>query len=137
MRVSFAHRRPVRIEMVPLIDTFFLLLAFFISSVLTMEVARGLPVELPKAGKRAALSSGDRLIVTLLRDGGIELDGEKVTLEALSQRLSSHPRGESLQVAIRADRKSPYEDVVRVLGIVREAGVAKVTLLTRPKEWNG
>ena len=125
-------RRP-RIEMVPLIDSFFLLLAFFMSSVLTMETVRGLPVELPKAGSAAAFSQEGRKIVTITREGRIQMDGEEVTLEGLGRRLSSDPSRESLRVGIRADEATPYRSVVEVLGVVRRGGVARVTLLTVPE----
>jgi biopolymer transport protein ExbD len=125
-------RRP-RIEMVPLIDSFFLLLAFFMSSVLTMEVVRGLPVELPKAGAAAPLSQEGRRVVTLGREGQIQLDGETMSVEELVRRLSSDPSHESLRVGIRADESTPYRNVVEVLAAVRRGGAARVTLLAAPE----
>lgn len=117
--------------MIPLIDCFFLLLAFFMSSVLSMEVVRGLPVELPKAGAAASLSEEGRRVVTVGREGQIQLDGETMGVEELIRRLSSDPRMGSLRVGIRADEGTPYRAVVEVLGAVRRGGVARVTLLTQ------
>ncbi len=134
MKAYLPPLRKPRIEMVPLIDSFFLLLAFFMSSVLTMEVVRGLPVELPKAGSVAPAPQAGRRVVTLGREGQIQLDGEGVSLEELRGRLSSDPLREALRVGIRADGETPYRSMVEVLSAVRQSGVARVTLLAAPEE---
>ena len=116
--------------MVPLIDSFFLLLTFFMSSVLTMEVVRGLPVELPKAGSATPLSQEGRRVVTIGREGQVQMDGKTIGVEELIRLLSSDPLRESLRVGIRADEETPYRSVVEVLGAIRRSGVARVTLMT-------
>ena len=118
--------------MVPLIDTFFLMLAFFISSVLSMEVVRGLPVELPSALGASSLAKENRLLVTLKVNGSLELEGEPIALEDLRRRLVLSTREGTVQVGIRADRQVPYERVIEVLSAIRESGIARVTLLTAP-----
>ena len=117
--------------MIPLIDTFFLILAFFISSVLSMEVVRGFPVDLPKAGSAASASQRDRRIVTIGREGQLQLDAEAVSIERLRNLLSQDPRRASLRVGIRADEGTPYRNVLEVLAAVRESGVAKALLLSQ------
>jgi biopolymer transport protein ExbD len=118
--------------MIPLIDTFFLLLAFFISSVFTMEKVTGLPVQLPRALGAARIQKEDRLLVTVGGEGVLQLEGEPMSVEQLGSRLSAHPRRDSVQVGIRADRQTPYQWLIRVLEGVRGAGVGKVTLMTQP-----
>ncbi len=133
MRVYVPVLRRPRIEMIPLIDTFFLLLAFFISSVLTMEVVGGLPVELPRSIGASKLPQTDRWVVTLGPEGVLQLEGSPVSLEELSQRLQIHPRREALRVGIRADRATPYPWLIQALEAVRGSGVGKVTLMTQPE----
>lgn len=123
-------RRP-RIEMVPLIDSFFLLLAFFMSSVLSMQVVKGLPVDLPRTSSAAAVDRKDRRIITIGREGQLQLDGEPVALEQLRGRLTQDPAQASLQVGIRADEATPYRSLMQVLAEVRRSGVAKVLLLSQ------
>ena len=132
MKVHLPVVRKPRIEMIPLIDTFFLLLAFFISAVITMEVVKGMPVDLPKAGAGTSVQRQGRLIVTVGQDGVVQLEGERVTLVALRERLSHHPGRSSLRVGIRADQSTSYRWLIQVLSVVREAGVERVTLLTQP-----
>lgn len=131
MRLSHSARRPPRIEMIPLIDTFFLVLAFFISAVLSMELVRGLPVELPRAGASKPIPREERLILTLKADGRLEMEGQPVGLSGLPDLLRREAaRRPSLQVGIRADRLTPYERVVELLGAVKGAGVSRVALLS-------
>lgn len=137
MKIQFQSFRKPRIEMVPLIDSFFLLLAFFMSSVLAMEVVRGLPVELPKSGKAVRILQEDRLIITLARDGRLQLEGQELTLELLQARLSAYPHRQELRVGIRADKGTAYERLIQVLAALRGAGVGKVSLLTQPEQPRG
>ena len=137
MKVHLPTGHKPRIEMVPLIDTFFLLLAFFISSVLTLEVVRGLPVELPGEGKSSQRLDPHRLLVTITEDHVIQLEGEAVTLEQLRARLEQRPDATHLKVGLRGDRNVAYEQIVEVLGVIQGAGVHQVSLLTRPESKSG
>ncbi len=135
MKISPLARKSPRIEMIPLIDTFFLVLAFFISAVLSMELVRGLPVELPRAGAATPVPRENRLILTLKADGRLEMEGQPVTLKGLPDLLRQEAAARpSLQVGIRADRLTPYERVVELLGAVKAAGVSRVALLSEPAE---
>lgn len=131
MKIYLPPLRRPRIEMVPLIDAFFLLLAFFMSSVLSLEVVKGFPVDLPRAGSSAAVSHQDRRIVTVGPQGQAQLDGEAVALDQLRVRLSADPRKTFLWVGIRADEGTAYRKVVEVLAAIRESGVARVLLLSQ------
>lgn len=119
--------------MVPLIDTFFLLLAFFISSVLTLQVARGIPLDLPKAGSSQAIPKENRLTVTIGPGEQVQLEERWMSLEQMRNQLASHPRRDSLQVGLRAEPATPYERVIEVLASVRESGIGRVTLWISPK----
>ena len=127
----FSHVKRPRVEMVPLIDTFFLLLAFFISSVLAMSVLGGLPIELPAAAHAAKLDPQELVVITLARDGALQLDGQPATLEDLSRRLAADPNRSLLRVAVRADRAVPTGELTTLLDAVRAAGVRRVGLVTQ------
>jgi len=122
--------RKAHIEMVPLIDSFFLLLAFFISSVLSMSVIGGLPVELPAVGHAMKLESKDLLAITVARDGQLQCDGQSLSLEDLPAHVKMRPGVATLRVAVRADRLVPAGRLLEVLSAVRGAGVSHVGLVT-------
>lgn len=131
MKLSSASPRKIRIEMVPLIDTFFLLLAFFISSMLSMSLLKGLPVELPRVGQAADLERKDVVVITITREEHIQLDGESAGLQDIAGRLQgrSTPAAD-LRVAVRADRAVPTGRLADVLEAVRLAGVRRLGLVT-------
>ena len=126
-----ATRRPIRIEMVPLIDTFFLLLAFFISSVLSMSILGGLPIELPTAAHAAKLDPQELVVITLARDGTLQLNGQAAELAGLAAHLKTGFSPSTLRVAVRADREVPTGELIKVLEAVRAAGVRRAGLVTQ------
>ncbi len=130
MNLARSSLRKTRIEMVPLIDSFFLLLAFFISSMLSMSVIGGLPVELPTSTNAAKFESRDLRVVTIARNEQLQLDGEPVTLDDLPARLKADPHVSTLRIAVRTDRLVPAEQLLKVLGMIRGAGVHRVGLVT-------
>lgn len=115
--------------MVPLIDSFFLLLAFFISSVLSLSMIGGLPVELPALTQTVKLDPKDVSVITVARDGQLQLDGQSVSLTDITTRLKGNPHASSLRIAVRADRLVPSGQLLEVLGAVRAAGVHRVGLV--------
>ena len=129
MQLSRPSLRKARIEMVPLIDSFFLLLAFFVSSVLSMSVLGGLPVELPAAANAARLDQDPLTVVTIGREGQLELDGHAVSLGDLPGRLKADARMPTLRVAVRADRLVQAGRLLEVLGVIRGAGARRVGLV--------
>ena len=130
MKIAVPSRRGADIDMVPLIDTFFLLLAFFISSVMSMSVLKGLPLELPSARAAERLKPEDLLVITVATDGQVQLDGAAVTLKEMGARLQATADPATLRVAVRADRAVPTGRLVEVLSAVRGAGVRRAGLVT-------
>ena len=129
MTVGRPSVRTPRIEMVPLIDSFFLLLAFFLSSALSMSALAGLPVELPRAAHAETLDPRETRVLTVSRGGQLQLDGQPLARSELAGRLQSDPRGPRLRVAVRVDQAVPAGELLDVLGLVRGAGVPRVGLL--------
>ena len=130
MNLPRASVRRVRIEMVPLVDSFFLLLAFFISSALSMSVVGALPVELPRVAGTVKLEPNALLVITVARDGQLRLDGQSINVDDVTTRLKANPRASTLHVAVRTDRLVPAGRLLEVLGAVRGAGVHHIGFVT-------
>src|SRR3989338_4259775 len=95
-----------RVEMIPLIDMFFLLLVFFIFGVFSMTVQQGLLVDLPNATTAVAMSTEDAITISLTDDGGVFLNREPVSLEGLPAALAQRQdRQADSVVTINADRR--------------------------------
>ncbi len=125
--------RPARVEMLPLIDVLFLLLAVFVYSMLAMVRAHVVPVDLPQlvTGENRDLSVV--LTISVEEDGAIAVGGEAVELDGLEERLRERRAGEpELSVVINADREARHGVVTEVFDRVRAAGQERVLIVGRP-----
>ncbi|MFA9476754.1 ExbD/TolR family protein [Phycisphaerales bacterium AB-hyl4] len=82
------HDLTPRVEMLPMLDVIFLLLTFFIYSLLVMVRAEVLPVELVPVGTGEAAQTGTVKAITIDRAGQIYLNREPVDNDTLDSRLS-------------------------------------------------
>lgn len=129
-----ARRRP-RIEVIPLIDIVFFLLATFVMVSLSMVKNRGIAVRLPTAVTGAPQDRRAMAAVSVLGDGRVYLDKEPVRLEELGARLAARQAGdERLRVFIHGDEQSSFGQAIRVLDEVRRVGITDVSIQTRTPE---
>jgi biopolymer transport protein ExbD len=134
MRLQRRSLKKARIEIIPMIDTIFFLLVFFMISTLSMTQYRGMPVNLPKAasGQQAPAESA---AITIDKDGRLFLNQqvvEKVALgDALKQQLAKNAE---MLVVINADDGAAHGQVVEVMDIARAANVTKMAIAVKPKE---
>ncbi|HEY7164166.1 MAG TPA: biopolymer transporter ExbD [Candidatus Binatia bacterium] len=134
MRLARRNIKKARIEIIPMIDTIFFLLVFFMISTLSMARYTGLPVNLPKAasGQQAPSESA---AVTITQDGKVFIDKQEVPREnvraILQQRLAVKP---DLLVLINGDEHVEHGVVVDIMDAARQAGVAKMAIAVKPKE---
>jgi biopolymer transport protein ExbD len=134
MRIQRRSTKKARIEIIPMIDTIFFLLVFFMISTLSMSQYKGMPVNLPKAasGRQAPAESA---AVTIDRDERIFFNKQPVEKSALGdllrQQLEKNPE---LLVVINADDGVAHGRVVEVMDIARGADVAKMAIAVKPKE---
>lgn len=134
MRIQRRSIKKARIEIIPMIDTIFFLLVFFIISTLSMAQYRGMPVNLPKAasGQQAPAESA---AITIDSQGRLFLDKqpiEKTTLgDLLRQQLAQNA---DLLVVINADDGVEHGRVVEVMDIARTANIARMAIAVKPKQ---
>jgi len=120
-----------RIEMLPLIDIVFLLLIFFIYAMLSMAVHRSLPVSLPFSST-AEINTELNLTVTIRKNGAVYLNKTKISLDEMQRVLQDKVKmagdEKSVQVDLFADKALSYQELYRVLDIMRTAGISNVSL---------
>lgn len=123
-----------RIEILPLIDCMFLLLVFFVYSMMTMTQPRGISLNLPGA-KTAPAVEDKALTISITDDDEIYLDRERVGLGALSARVAEARSADpSLRVLIKGDTLARHGTVVKVLDVMRTLSVEHVAIQTAPAE---
>ena len=134
MRIQRRSVKKARIEIIPMIDTIFFLLVFFMISTLSMSRFKGMPVNLPKAasGQQAPAESA---AVTIDKTNRIFLDKQPVDQTGLADLLRAElAKNPDLLVVINADDGVEHGRVVEVMDIARSANVAKMAIAVKPKE---
>ena len=114
-----------------MIDVMMFLLVFFVLISLNALPALGLRVALPYAANPAHLDIMRRVTLTLTADGNVYLDGEKTTLEAITERLRALSRDAKLTVIISGDRDARLQPLVSVLDALKRAGIVSATIIAR------
>src|SRR5688572_18453960 len=116
-----------RIEIIPLIDIMFFLLAAFMLVSLSMVNLKSVKVNLPTATTATAETTKDFVNLSIDSTGAIFFDKQPVAPNELAQRLSSlRASSENVRVFISGDREARHGDVIRVLDLVRSTGIDKV-----------
>ena len=127
-----------RIEIIPLIDIIFFLLATFIMVSLSMTKNQGVQVALPTAGSAASLGDQqemDKAVTLSVTDkGDVFFNKEKITMAQLPLRLQAlKSAAKEPKVIINSDARADFKHVVAVLDEVRKIGIAKVGINTDKK----
>lgn len=134
--MKLPHRSPpkARIEIIPLIDTIFFLLVFFMMSSLSMAVYRGVPIDLPKAGT-GQQGMPNHAAVTLTKDGQLYLDKQLISVDQLRERLKGLIEvNPELTVILSADEAVSHGRVVEAMDIARWAGSNRLAIAVKPNQ---
>ncbi len=126
-------KRRARIEIIPLIDIIFFLLATFVMVSLSMVKNRGIAVNLPAAATGAPQEHTESATISIRADGTLFFNKQavdEIQLEAALQQLlreNSDPR-----IYIRGDTKAAFGNAIAALDAVRKLGITKVAIETQP-----
>lgn len=127
-------RRKARIEIIPLIDIVFFLLATFVMVSLSMVKNQGIAVRLPSAGSSEQLPRESAVTVSVDKEGVLYLDKAPVSLGDLVSSLRSRKEQfPDLRVFINADAEARFRGVVEVLDETRKLGITRIAIETEKK----
>ena len=134
MKLPAPKPKRARIEIVPMIDTVFFLLVYFLIASLTMTRMNAQRVSLPVSGTAAEKPAAD-VVVTIARSGRCYLDRTEVAegqiAPLLNQRLMSNPK---LAVVINCDKDQSIARFARVFDLVKQSNAATVMVATTPSD---
>jgi len=126
-------RRALRVDLLPLIDVIFLLVAVLLLSMVRMVRSWTLPIDLPGATSGEELDAPTVLLLAIDRDGRYFAAGEPLELAELAQRVEHATAGDpELAVLVQADREARHGDVTALLDELRNAGAPRVLFVTAP-----
>jgi biopolymer transport protein TolR len=130
MAITLGKREGVLAEMnvVPLIDVLLVLLIIFM--VIAPISPAGLRAEVPMPATNAA-PLGSPVVVQIKADGTVAVNQSDVAWDELGSRLGGiySLRGEKVGF-VRGESKTQFADVARAIGVMREAGITDVGLLS-------
>jgi len=129
-------KRPVkkaRIEIIPLIDVIFFLLATFVLFTLSLNRIAAITIDLPKAVPPDPTKEPPPVVTIQVSDQGtLYWDREIITKEILQSRLEDYARTDAdPRVLIAGDERAKYGPTIEVLDAVRAAQIEKVSIETR------
>ena len=120
-------------QMTSMLDVIFLLLCFFIASSIYSQWELQVDIQLPTAqtGKQPNRLPG-QIIINLDREGVVTVNERVLTAEQLLDRMKllsanfpGHP------VVLRSDAQTPYEKVVHVIDLCRQADIDNISFATQ------
>ena len=128
IRFPYKEKAPFKLDLIPMINVVFLLLIFFmLTSTTTLQSKQ---VELPTA-KTAEKNSKQFLIMTIDKNGSLELDGKAVTIEALLDHLEKKVgEKKNTVISIHADKVIEFELFGKVIELAKQAGAEDFMLAT-------
>jgi biopolymer transport protein ExbD len=129
LRRSREYRRG-RIEIIPMIDVMFFLLATFMLASLSMQNLHSLAVNLPK-GKAAPMKPTQPVTLTVTKQGKLYLDHTAVTIANLASTLKPMLKNHGSSVVVAADQDSRDGVVVRAMLAARQAGADQLLIAVK------
>ena len=134
MRPHIEQEDNFEINILPMIDVIFCILAFFIISTLFLTRSQGLPVDLPSA-QTSESKQKSQINITIEADGDMFLDRQPIELAQLKDKLTElvDPQSKSL-VIINADEKVEHGVVVKVMDRLRQVPGASMAIAAEKEE---
>ena len=125
-----------QINVTPLVDVMLVLLVIFM--VTAPIIQQGVQVNLPQAKTNAIPGTEAPLIVTVAKNGKIYLNDNAVSLAELGQKLRAIKKLQAdKQVYLRADQDVRYGAVMKTIAEIKQAGIEKLGMVTRPPSEEG
>lgn len=132
MRLPDDLETPFQINIVPMIDAIFAILAFFIISTLYLTRSEGLPVNLPTATTAESQLQDRRITVTIQGNSAIFINREPIELSQVEARIESLITTNSqVLVIINADENVTHGRVVRVMDRLRLVEGIRLAIATQ------
>lgn len=121
--LSFSEEKG-EINLIPLLDTIFILLIFFSLLLIHASQTRAMDIELPQGEGVAPAGTSWRVFISrngdLMRD-----DGEIMTPETVKEYLQSR---RPARVLLSADRRVIFERVIEALNLMKDAGLENLSV---------
>jgi biopolymer transport protein ExbD len=125
-------RRRSRLEIIPLIDIMFFLLASFMMVSLQMQKVRTLKAALPTATLATSTAKPDMIKLKVDRFGQISMDGEEMAAPQLITALTNRYKANTnVPVYISGARETTHGEMVYALDLVKQSGIQRIAFAVK------
>ena len=136
-RINLRPRKKARIEIIPLIDVIFFLLATFVLFTLSLNRIQSVPVDLPVAGEPGPNTPKptDLLTIQVSDQGNIYWNRELIDIDEVPARLEQYKKQVDIpRVLVAGDDKCKWGVSVQVIDEIRKANIEKFSMETRVRQ---
>lgn len=125
-------KKEARIEIIPLIDVIFFLLATFVLFTLSLSRIQSIPLDLPQATAAPQEQTDDDSVTLQVSDGGtLYWNKELIDVSEVAPRLAHYRDNVPVpRVLIATDDRAKYGETINILDEVRRAGIQQVSVET-------
>jgi biopolymer transport protein ExbD len=124
-------KKKARIEIIPLIDVVFFLLATFVLFTLSLNKIQSVPVNLPVAAPSSAKADEEPLIIQVSDANTVYWNRELITMPEIAPRLFQYKQStQNPRILVSGDDRAKFGGTIQVLDEIRKAGIAQVSLET-------
>lgn len=127
------HDEAPTLNLTSMIDVLFLLIIFFMVATKFDEMERNIEVAVPEVSQAGETAPPPRpMVVSVLADGSVELDGTPMSLPELTAKLAKArtPLTEPT-IVIRGDANCPFQHVASALAACQQAGISDLGITVR------
>ena len=133
-KIKLPARKKARIEIIPLIDVIFFLLATFVLFTLSLNSIRSVPVDLPVAPPPSKEKPPESVVIQVSGDGAIFWNRELIDMGEVPARIAHYKtQTDDPRIMLAGDEKARFGATVAILDEVRKAGIEKFSVETRPR----
>jgi biopolymer transport protein ExbD len=124
--------KKARIEIIPLIDVVFFLLATFVLFTLSLNKIESIPINLPKATPPNPNDIKEEPVIVQVSDAdSVYWNREPISMNEVTPRLLQYAQSVTVpKVLVTGDERAKFGSMVEVLDKVREAGIEQVSIET-------
>jgi biopolymer transport protein ExbD len=131
--IEFNHKKNRPVNLLPLMDVIFLILAVFFYLMLFMVRHQEIAVKLPTSSSNRT-DAKVFASISLDKDNQVFVEKEQITWPELSESITSLKESNKTELVfyIAADKRSQHEYFVRILNALRRANITNVNIETSP-----
>jgi biopolymer transport protein ExbD len=133
-KIKVPNRKKARIEIIPLIDVIFFLLATFVLFTLSLNRIQSVKVDLPSTNPSQTKEKIEPTTIQISGDGAIYWNRDLVDMADIPALLAQYKNDtDDPKILIAGDEKARFGDTVLVLDEVRKAGIETFSVETRTR----